>query len=181
MVNASAAPRDAASRAGWDLPLPGASFGDAVRRFFGKYAVFTGRASRSEYWWVYLFLLIVEIVPVVLLMVGVIASSVWAGQNPVRTDIGGDGNGNQVVVETDRGLIHAPTAWLIFLALGLMFVLWLAVIVPTLALVWRRMHDSNRPGPLALLALIPGVGGIILLVFMLLPSDPQGARFDQRR
>ena len=32
-------------------PLYGASFGEAVARFFMKYATFSGRASRSEYWW----------------------------------------------------------------------------------------------------------------------------------
>jgi uncharacterized membrane protein YhaH (DUF805 family) len=32
-------------------PLRGASFGDAVQRFFKKYAVFSGRASRSEFWY----------------------------------------------------------------------------------------------------------------------------------
>ncbi|MGW4095987.1 DUF805 domain-containing protein [Mycobacterium sp. NPDC004974] len=36
------------------LPLYGASFGQAVSRFFRSYARFTGRASRSEYWWVQL-------------------------------------------------------------------------------------------------------------------------------
>lgn len=32
-------------------PLYGASFPQAVSRFFRKYATFSGRASRSEYWW----------------------------------------------------------------------------------------------------------------------------------
>lgn len=32
-------------------PLYGASFGQAVTRFFKKYARFSGYASRSEYWW----------------------------------------------------------------------------------------------------------------------------------
>jgi uncharacterized membrane protein YhaH (DUF805 family) len=31
------------------------SFGDAVRDAFSKYATFTGRSSRSAYWWFYLF------------------------------------------------------------------------------------------------------------------------------
>ena len=35
-------------------PLYGASIGQAITRFFKKYATFSGRASRSEYWWVYL-------------------------------------------------------------------------------------------------------------------------------
>ena len=33
------------------LPLYGATFGQAVSRFFRSYARFSGRASRSEYWW----------------------------------------------------------------------------------------------------------------------------------
>ena len=36
-------------------PLPGASFGEAVKRFFQRYAQFRGYASRSEFWWVALF------------------------------------------------------------------------------------------------------------------------------
>lgn len=36
------------------LPLYGASFGPAISRFFRSYARFSGRASRSEYWWVQL-------------------------------------------------------------------------------------------------------------------------------
>ena len=42
-------------------PYYGISFVEAVKRFFKKYATFTGRASRSEYWWVYLFTLIVAV------------------------------------------------------------------------------------------------------------------------
>ncbi len=36
------------------LPLYGATFDQAVSRFFRSYARFSGRASRSEYWWVQL-------------------------------------------------------------------------------------------------------------------------------
>lgn len=34
-----------------DPPLYGASWGDAIVRFFANYSVFRGRASPSEYWW----------------------------------------------------------------------------------------------------------------------------------
>ncbi|MFN6542446.1 DUF805 domain-containing protein [Mycolicibacterium nivoides] len=43
------------------LPLYGATFGHAVSRFFRSYARFSGRASRSEYWWVQLAIAIVAI------------------------------------------------------------------------------------------------------------------------
>jgi len=32
-------------------PLRGATFGEAFQRFFQRYALFRGRASRSEFWW----------------------------------------------------------------------------------------------------------------------------------
>ncbi|MDE5868615.1 MAG: DUF805 domain-containing protein, partial [Muribaculaceae bacterium] len=35
------------------------SYGVAVRRAFNSYATFSGRASRSEYWWFYLFFIVV--------------------------------------------------------------------------------------------------------------------------
>ena len=38
-----------------ELPHYGIGFVDAVKRAFKKYATFTGRASRSEYWWWVLF------------------------------------------------------------------------------------------------------------------------------
>ena len=43
---------------------PGApvGFGEAIKRFYAKYAQFSGRASRSEYWWVFLYLAIVSTV-----------------------------------------------------------------------------------------------------------------------
>ncbi|PRZ15620.1 DUF805 domain-containing protein [Nesterenkonia sandarakina] len=40
-------------------PLYGASLGQAIRRFFGKYAHFKGYASRSEYWWIQLFMAVI--------------------------------------------------------------------------------------------------------------------------
>jgi len=39
------------SLAAADQPLRGAGFGQAFRRFWSKYATFSGRASRSEFWW----------------------------------------------------------------------------------------------------------------------------------
>ena len=42
--------------------IPGIGFVDAVKRAFAKYATFSGRASRSEYWWFFLFNMIVSLV-----------------------------------------------------------------------------------------------------------------------
>jgi uncharacterized membrane protein YhaH (DUF805 family) len=47
-------------------PFYGAPFAEAVRRFWRKYTVFTGRASRAEYWWWWL---TTSVVGLVLLLV----------------------------------------------------------------------------------------------------------------
>ncbi|MFG2591624.1 DUF805 domain-containing protein [Streptomyces sp. NPDC048438] len=44
----------------------------------------------------------------------------------------------------------------------------LAVIIPTIAVVVRRLHDTGRSGWWILISFVPLVGGIILLVFMCL-------------
>jgi len=47
----------------------------------------------------------------------------------------------------------------------------LAVIIPSLAIVIRRLHDTGKSGWFILFGLIPLVGAIILLVFYIQPSD----------
>ncbi|WP_405389721.1 DUF805 domain-containing protein [Streptomyces sp. NBC_01102] len=44
----------------------------------------------------------------------------------------------------------------------------LATLVPSLAVIVRRLHDTGRSGWWFLIAFVPLVGGIILLVFMCL-------------
>lgn len=44
-----------------DQPDYRCTFGNAVKRFFTKYAVFSGRASRREFWWVILFFVLCNI------------------------------------------------------------------------------------------------------------------------
>ena len=43
------------------MPVRKIGFGEAVRNFFTQYAVFSGRATRSEYWYVVLFEIIVSL------------------------------------------------------------------------------------------------------------------------
>lgn len=53
----------------------------------------------------------------------------------------------------------------------------LAVIIPSLALHWRRLHDANLAGPFWFLTFIPVVGSIIVFILTLLPPKPEGRRF----
>jgi uncharacterized membrane protein YhaH (DUF805 family) len=135
-------------------PLYGATIGQAVTRFFTKYATFTGRASRSEYWWWFLVNAIVTIV-----------ISIISGIS-----------GPSFSVDQAGGFAFGPGYWV---NISLSTVWLLATIVPHLALVWRRLHDTDKAGPFYFLGLIPIVGWIIILVLLALPSNPAGARFDR--
>ena len=55
----------------------------------------------------------------------------------------------------------------------------LAVAIPSLAVSVRRLHDTNRSGWWFLLVFIPLIGPIILLVFMILDSQPAKNQYGQ--
>lgn len=57
--------------------------------------------------------------------------------------------------------------------LGLLGTLYgLAVFLPSLAVAVRRLHDTGRTGWWLLIGFIPIIGFIVLLIFLVLDSDP---------
>lgn len=134
-----------------DQPLHGASFSQAIKRFFKKYATFSGRASRSEYWWVVLFnAIIVTVLYAFMIGLGIAGADPYTGEPGI-------------------GMLFP----------GLLLMLYgLATIVPTIAITVRRLHDANFSGLLYLLVLVPGIGGLVVLVLTLMPSVPEAVRFD---
>lgn len=137
-----------------ELPYYGISFGGAIARGFKKYATFAGRASRSEYWWWTLFTFLTYLVLGLLAFAVGTATSRDGGRTP--------------------GLLAIPL--IIVFA-----VFFLGIIVPTLALTVRRLHDAGYSGLFALLLLIPYLGSLIIMIFALLPSSPAGAIYDPRQ
>jgi uncharacterized membrane protein YhaH (DUF805 family) len=105
-----------------------------------KYAVFSGRSRRKEYWFFLLFNIIVSIV------------------------LGG--------IDALLGTFSSSAN------IGLLSGIYgLAVLIPTLALTVRRLHDIDRTGWWILIGLVPLIGGIVLLVFALLDGTPGGNRY----
>ena len=172
--------RPTASAYPLDRPYPGCPPLQAIERFFRNYATFSGRASRSEFWWA-------------MLLMG--------------------------VAEAALGALGAASDISVF---GIMQnVLSLALLVPSLTVSVRRLHDINLNGawliPFAgltalgsalafmgamaavfVLFLVPDVveqgfdfillgsvitvvAGIAYAVCMAWPSNPEGARFDKSR
>ncbi|MGI9824610.1 DUF805 domain-containing protein [Agromyces sp. Marseille-Q5079] len=162
----------AAEAAPLDRPLYGATFGQSVSRFFRNYARFSGRASRSEFWWAYLFLSLLGGVLGFVLGIALVFGLAAVLAAAVQGDSEAPGPFGVPALATDLVVaVGAPILVSLLLSLPLLLP-WIAVTV-------RRLHDTNRSGWWYLLSLIP-MAGYVVLVFTILESDPDGARFDAR-
>jgi uncharacterized membrane protein YhaH (DUF805 family) len=119
---------------------------------YRRYAEFSGRSQRKEYWMWVLFTIIVYAVCFALIAAG--------GAFSIDPDTGAPAFG--------------ILAWLGF---GLLGIFALASIIPSLSLVVRRLHDQDKSGWFILLSFIPYVGGIILFVFMCIDGTKGENRF----
>ena len=99
-----------------------------------KYAVFSGRARRKEYWMFFLFNLIIGFV------LGLIEgfTGIFSG--------------------TSQSILANLYA--------------LGVLIPSIAVGVRRLHDTARSGWWLLLAFVPIIGAIVLIVFFVQDSKP---------
>jgi len=109
---------------------------------FENYANFSGRARRSEYWYFALCNFLISMI----LYIPLIATGALSGNEEPDTSF--------------------------FLFCGLLVLYSLAIMIPSLAVAVRRLHDIGKSGWYYLVSLIPLVGGIILLVWFFTEGDP---------
>lgn len=129
------------------------NFVQSVKSVYGNFVNFSGRACRSEYWWFVLFNIIVSVV------VGIIEVSLGLGSG---------------VVSSGGGGVSASFAG------GPLSIIWMLInIIPGIAVGVRRMHDTDRSGWWLLIALIPIVGGIILIVWFATKGTTGPNRFGE--
>jgi uncharacterized membrane protein YhaH (DUF805 family) len=103
-----------------------------------RYADFSGRARRSEYWYFALFNTLIMMILYAIVIIG------------ITTDMAS------------------------FITIGgiMVFIYALGVIIPSLAVAIRRLHDTGNSGWLYLVGIIPLVGPIILLVLFCTDGKP---------
>jgi uncharacterized membrane protein YhaH (DUF805 family) len=112
-----------------------------------RYAEFSGRSRRREYW-MYTLLNMVIVTIICLLGLWGADSKLFSSQDELMT-------------------YFAAT-------LGLYS---LVTFIPSLAVAVRRLHDTDKSGWMLLLGLIPIVGGLILLIFYLTEGTRGPNRF----
>ena len=101
-----------------------------------KYADFSGRARRAEYW----------------------SFALCSG-----------------VISFILGVLYSATNWGFFSILSTLFSL--AILVPSLAVCWRRLHDIGKKGTWYFIVLIPIVGWILMIVWFCQDSQPGDNEF----
>lgn len=113
-----------------------------------NYANFSGRARRREYW---MFTLINGLISLALYL-----PAMFLGFDPASTATG-----------------EASTSVnpLVYIFLGLYVLYSLAMLVPSLAVLVRRLHDTGKSGWWVLIGFIP-LASLVLLVFTIMDSQP---------
>lgn len=109
-----------------------------------RYCTFEGRAGRPEYWFAALGTIIISFLAI-LLGVAIFLAALALDE--------------QIAPAVGIGL-------LVLLSIALVL-----TIIPNIAVTVRRLHDAGFSGWFYLLSLIPNIGGLILLVFAVLPSS----------
>ena len=116
-----------------------------------RYADFEGRSRRKEYWMFTLGILILYAIMAAAFVVAV----------------GG--------ADTKPASAATGIAVVVVVAVGVIIVLGL--LIPSIAVQVRRLHDQDKSGWYILLGFIPYVGGLIMLVFMCIDGTPGENRF----
>jgi len=131
------------------------TFGEAFGTCMRKYADFSGRARRSEYWWFYLALQLIMLPFGVAFFIAYVMLFVNLG-----THTNYDGSASL------SGADFAP----LIVTFALMMVVSLAFLVPSYAATVRRLHDMGQSGMWVLLGFV-GLG-IVATIMCIMDTQP---------
>lgn len=154
------------------IKTPSMSFGEALKTCFKKYATFSGRARRSEFWWFSVLNWLLSIATYAV---------VWWKMAKID-----EIQGQVAEVMFDEEKMAALTAQAdsfdstFYLLMAVIGIIGLLLLLPSLAVAVRRLHDTGKSGWLLLAMIIPIVNiviGIMLLIYYLKDSDRNPNKF----
>ena len=129
----------------------------ALKLGFKQYVKFTGRSSRSEYWWWYLLTQFVVLALMIPILISSISHLRFILDHCLTTD-------TSVSLPPECRQVNLGSLPLTLLV----DLLSLAILLPSLGLLVRRLHDTGRSGWWILISLVPIVGAILLIVWLAL-------------
>ncbi|TFH51238.1 DUF805 domain-containing protein [Actinomyces viscosus] len=136
-------------------PLPGASIGEAIKRFFQRYAQFRGYASRSEYWWPWLVNFIISFTLSLFTTIPAIQAV------------------SEAMDAAQHGVAVTPTyPSSFYIVSSIASIFSLVILLPSLSSLVRRLHDTGKSGFWIFIWLVPIAGPIWLLVLLASESRP---------
>ncbi|MFS9145289.1 DUF805 domain-containing protein [Streptococcus infantis] len=121
---------------------------NAYKNFFKNYAEFTGRSTRSDYWWVWLGNFILSIPFWIIYFYTVFLS---------------------IVMDSIDDSVSESTFMVLGLVVIIYAIFYLAILVPTLALSVRRLRDAGFHWAFIFLRFAP-MGEIALLILHAMPT-----------
>lgn len=117
---------------------------------YRRYADFSGRSQRKEYWMFVLLTLLVTVACMVLMLAGGMALDEAGATSP--------------------GILF-------WVGLVILVVFAVGTIIPSIAVQVRRFHDQDKSGWMVLIGFIPYVGGLIVIIFMCIEGTRGPNRF----
>lgn len=140
---------------------PSMSLGQALTSVFSKYAVFTGRARRSEFWWFQVFLIILSFV-FNFAILGMMLLMITENANNID--------------DASLNYIYGVPLLLYYIIYS---IIGIALFLPSLAVTIRRLHDIGKSGWNYLWAYVPFIGGILLLVWLCQDSEVEANKYGE--
>ena len=122
----------------------------AIKHCVSNYATFKGRASRPEYWffWLFSMLVFVAMTIVTLVLVGISAAA----------DTGG---------------------WLVGIWIAVCAIAALGLVIPSISVAVRRLHDTHNSGWMWWIQVVPYLGTMVFLVILLMPTYPVNNKYGE--
>jgi uncharacterized membrane protein YhaH (DUF805 family) len=150
------------------------NFVESVKTCLKKYVTFSGRASRSEFWWFCLFCFVLRIVANILDMTFFTPAMAQEAVDAVTNsamDAGAAMQATDMAMAEQQDMMMAAGPAPIFSA-----IVGLGTFLPSIAVAARRLHDVNKSGWWQLIA-ITIIGLIPLLIWYVKKGEDGSNRF----
>ena len=146
--------------------LPKVSLNNSIKKSFAKFCSFKGRSRRSEFWFFYLFINLIIMIPAIIFIMIFVKDIIKAIKSLKflykhhKDDDDDDDDDDEVYSDL----------WPL-IVIGVLLLISVILLIPLISLSVRRLHDIGKSGCYLFLCLIP-FGFFVIFIFLLEDSHP---------